>query len=159
MLKEVETAIVEALKNAGINAQSWSGDKTELFKLPRSLPAVRVVLEKAKFNPNSFWSYEVSLIYTFLVFFRSLKDDASGAYSIIEKILNLLVNNLDYDFTPTELKLFYHENGEFCYALSGECKYLYVPPAEEEVLVKRITTVEGDKVVSDVFSDSKSEEN
>jgi len=156
MFKEVETAIVETLKNAGINAQTWSGDKTELFRLPRTLPAVRVLLEKAKFKPDSSWTYEVSLIYTFLVFFRSLRDDATGAYSIIEKVLNLLVNELDYDFTPTELKLFYHENGEFCYALSGECKYLYVPPAEEEVLVKRITTTEGDKVISDVFSDSKS---
>ena len=43
----------------------------------------------------------------------------------------------------------------FCYALTGNCSYLYVPSDEEEPLVQRITTYEGkdDKaqLVSDVI--------
>jgi len=155
MFKEVETALIEVLKNAGINAQSWSGDKTELFRLPRTLPSVRLVLEKASFKPSSIFTYEVTLTYTFLVFFRSLRDDGTGAYSIIETILNLLTSEDIYSFTPSELKLLYHENGEFCYALAGNCSYLYVPPDEEEPLVQRITTYEGKdgkaQLVSDVI--------
>lgn len=152
MFSKVESAIVSLLREKGINASVWSGEKEELFRLPRALPAVRLVLEKATFQPASSHAYKVTMHYALLLFFRSLTGTSQGAYSLLEDILQTLVHKTHFNLVPEEINLLYSDAGEYCYNLSVTCQYLFVLPAEPEPLVKRITTFEGEELVSDVQS-------
>jgi hypothetical protein len=154
VLIEIETAIVERLQSKGIPAEGWSGKPDELFYKPKTIPAVRVVIEGVDFVEMTFpGHYGAVLTGSCLVFFRSLKDKGQGAYYIIEEILKSIAGYeaWGFDIRLKGIRLMYQEAGEFCYQIQfiGYGKYIAYE-VEPEILTTRITTYEGEELSTDV---------
>lgn len=156
MLIELEQSILEHLNTYGIQAQSWSGKPEDLFMKPKIYPAVRLIIEGVDFTEkHSPYVYDAKVNLSLLIFFRSLREKGQGAYPLIETLLNLLCGNVfnGFDIRVQNLTLLYHEAGDFCYQvkLAGYGKFI-VDYREEEQLVRRITTYEGETLETDVKS-------
>jgi len=141
MLLELENAVVNRLKALGIPASAWSGDRDELFKRPKYLPSARTVIERLNFTRIDHPSYQVKATLSIILFFRSLRDEASGAYPILRNILSALSSKTlaGYILRPQNLELLYHESGEFAYRLSFDAEGMFIVPQEPEPVTVEIT--------------------
>lgn len=140
MILELENAVVETLRNAGIKVYPWSGQIDELFSRPRETPTLRIVIEKMEFEQISL-AYKVVGQISVLLFFRNLRDESQGAYPLIAKVINALSNKIANGFLikPISVSLLYHEAGEFAYQLNFKAEGRWVVPEEDEAVVKIIS--------------------
>lgn len=140
MILDLENAVVELLRNAGIKAYPWSGQIDELFSRPRETPTLRIVIEKIEFEQISL-AYKIVGQISVLIFFRNLRDESQGAYPLIAKVINTLSNKIANRFVirPVSVNLLYHEAGEFAYQLIFKAEGKWVIPEEDEVIVKVIS--------------------
>lgn len=155
MLQQLENSVLQLLQENDIDALAWSGKPEELFLIPKKLPAVRYILESVDFKEQlSLNHYIANAKFSLLVFFRSLKEKGQGAYSLIENIINSLCTSLPSGFTLSLLgiDLLYHQSAEFCYQIKFNANGKYIISITEEELVRRITTYNGEDIISDVFS-------
>jgi hypothetical protein len=154
MLLEIEQAIIERLRGKGIPAEGWSGKPDELFYKPKTMPAVRVVLEGVDFAEMTFQGHYGAVVTgSCLVFFRSLRDKGQGAYYIIEVILQSIADYeaWGFDIRVKSIKLMYQEAGEFCYQIQFVGHGKYIACEEElETLTTKITTYEGEEFSTEV---------
>lgn len=148
MLSDFQDAIIERLHAKNIPALAWSGKPDELFMKVRSYPSVRIIIESADFEEMHSYVYGVSLKFSLLVFFRSLKDRGEGAYEIIENIVSALAGfeSIGFDIRLKKIDLLSHESGEFCYQIQFVGYGRYVALVDEEQNVKRITTFLGEEL-------------
>ena len=138
MFDILENQIIQALTNAGIKAQAWSGKPDELFLRPNYTPFVRVIIESADFQPLSPYSFETRFTFSALLFFKSLREEGQGAYPLIINIINALAQQTQYNVEPEKIDLLAHESGDFVYRLSFRASGRYVVPYPDEIVVKQI---------------------
>jgi len=155
MLIEFEDAIVSRLKAKGIsNTQAWSGRPEELFIKPKTYPAARLIIERLIFEElQSPYAYATGITGSIILFFKSLKDMAQGAYPVLENIINALSGYIaeGYVLRVKKVELLFHEGVDFAYQVEFEGLGRYVVPyEEEEPLTSRIRTYEGGKLITEV---------
>ena len=74
-----------------------------------------------------------------LVFFRSLRDDGTGAYAIIDRLYRLNNTVIEgYKLMPAGAKLLLTDTSEFVFQVSFRAEGREVLYSEEEVLTRRI---------------------
>jgi len=156
MLIEFENSIVNRLKAKGIsNTQAWSGRPEELFMKPRTYPAARLIIERLNFEElHSPYAYVTSITGSIILFFQSLKDMAQGAYPVLENIINALSGYIavGYELRVKKVELLFHEAVDFAYQVEFEGLGRYVVPyEEEEPLITRIRTYEGETLSTEVY--------
>ena len=144
MWTKLGDALIECIKEkTGIhNVQLWSGKAEELLRKPHTYPALRVILEKHELTPLDTFgaSFNSTFDISILVFFRSLRDAAEGAYPVIEALYwlnNEIVNG--YKLRPAGASLLVNEAGEFVFKVSFKAEGREVLYSEEEILVQKIT--------------------
>ena len=138
MLVEIDSAIVNLLKAQGLAAYSWSGKIEDLFSKPKYIPTIRTVIENALFGePTNIegTSLKLTITYSLILFFRNLREDASGAYPLIETIISTLSNKDVRGFfaVPKDITLLYQDAGEFVYKISFQLTGLFSVPEPEVV--------------------------
>ena len=156
MLVELENTILSHLAEKGLPAQGWSGKPEDLFTKPKTYPAIRLVIEGVDFEEmHSPFAYKAKVNLSFLVFFRSLREQGQGAYPLIETLIrNISAHTFQgFDMRVQNISLLYHEAGDFCYQIkfTGYGRFV-IDFIEDEELVRRITTYEGETLETDVIS-------
>lgn len=143
MWQKLENGIVQVVKELGFeNVQLWSGKPEDLLKRPNAYPAIRIVIEKHELRPLDIFNagFESTFDLSLLVFFKSLRDDGTGAYAIIDRLYRL--NNAiveGYKLTPTGARLLMTDTSEFVFQVSFKAEGREVLHDEKQVLTKHIT--------------------
>jgi hypothetical protein len=151
MLVELDAQIGDALQELGLPVLSKVDKPTELFTKPKTTPCVWYIIEKAKFEPDSFFAFSVDFDVSVFLFYRSLREKGQGAYELLEKILSALSLKTQFNLVPQGIELYYHESGEFAFLLSFKANGRFVVPQEEEPLTKHITVYNDEEPVSEVY--------
>jgi hypothetical protein len=156
MLLEIEEALLRELSTNNIKAEGWSGKPEDLFTKPRTYPAIRLVIEGANLEEmHAPYAYIAQVNLSFLVFFRSLREQGQGAYPFIENLIRVISGKTfaGFDIRAKGITLLYSEAGEFAYELKciGYGRFV-VDYEDREPLVRRITTYQGQELETDVKS-------
>ena len=156
MLLEIEEALLRELSTNGIKAEGWSGKPEDLFTKPKTYPAIRLVIEGADFQEmHAPYAYMAQISLSFLVFFRSLREQGHGAYPLLENLIRAISGKTfaGFDIRAKGITLLYSDAGEFAYQLrcTGYGRFV-VDHQDTEPLVRRITTYHGEELETDVKS-------
>ncbi len=143
MWQKIENGITELIKQVAQieNVQLWSGKPEDLLKRPNTYPAIRVIVQKHDLKSLDLFdaSYESLFDISVLVFYKSLRDDGTGAYSIIDRLYKLnnhVVNG--YTIKPQGAQLLMTDTSEFVFEVKFTAEGKEVLYEEDEVLTRRI---------------------
>ncbi|QID32325.1 hypothetical protein [Pampinifervens florentissimum] len=143
MWQKIENGITELIKQVAQieNVQLWSGKPEDLLKRPNTYPAIRVIVQKHDLKSFDIFdaSYESVFDISLLVFYKSLRDDGTGAYSIIDRLYKLnnhVVNG--YTIKPRGSQLLMSDTSEFIFEVKFVAEGKEVLYKEDEVLTRRI---------------------
>lgn len=139
-IEEGTTALIRQVAEIE-NVQLWSGKPEDLLRRPNTYPALRVIVQKHTLQPSDIFdaSYESVFDVSVLVFYKSLRDDGTGAYSIIDrlyKLNNYVVNG--YTIKPQGSQLLMSDTSEFIFEVKFVAEGKEVLYEEDEVLTRRI---------------------
>jgi len=143
MWQKIENGITELIKQVTKieNVQLWGGKPEDLLKRPNTYPALRVIVQKHELRSFDIFdaSYESVFDISVLVFYKSLRDDGTGAYSIIDRLykLNNHVAN-GYTIKPKGSQLLMSDTSEFVFEVKFVAEGKEVLYEEDEVLTRRI---------------------
>jgi len=147
MWQKIENGITELIKQVARieNVQLWSGKPEDLLKRPNTYPALRVIVQKHELRSFDIFdaSYESVFYISVLVFYRSLRDDGTGAYPIISRLYKLnnhVVNG--YTIKPQGTQLLMSDASEFIFEVKLVAEGKEVLYEEEEILTRIINLQE-----------------